>query len=43
MAMQENSDAMEEFGEMMESYHDVVDYGRREVYTIEGKVTTDVC
>jgi hypothetical protein len=33
MAMQQNSDAIEEFGEIMESYYDVVDYGRRETYT----------
>jgi hypothetical protein len=35
MAMQ-NSDAMKEFGEIMKGYHDLVDYGRREIYTIEG-------
>jgi hypothetical protein len=42
MAMQQNSDAIEEFGEMMDSYPDVVD-GHRDVYTVEGKVTTDAC
>jgi hypothetical protein len=35
MAMQQNSDAME-FGEIMESYHDVADYERHETDTIEG-------
>lgn len=28
--------AMEEFGPIMEGYHDLVEDGRREIYTIEG-------
>jgi len=34
MKMGENE--MEEFGEIMTGYHDLLDYGRREIYTIEG-------
>lgn len=28
--------AMEEMGPLMEGYHDLVDYGRREIYQLEG-------
>lgn len=30
------SDAMKEFETIMKGYHDLVDTGRREIYTIEG-------
>jgi hypothetical protein len=30
------SEAMSEMGPIMEGYHDLVDHGRREIYTIEG-------
>jgi hypothetical protein len=33
-AMMSSSD-MEEFGPIMEGYHDLIDIGRREIYTIE--------
>jgi hypothetical protein len=36
IAMGQNSDEMKEFEEIMKDYHDLVDYGRREVYKIEG-------
>jgi hypothetical protein len=36
MAMQQGSDAMKEFDAIMKGYHDLVDSGRREIYTIEG-------
>jgi hypothetical protein len=29
-------DEMKEFEEIMKGYHDLVDHGRREIYTIEG-------
>lgn len=29
-------DEMKEFDEIMKGYHDLVDHGRREIYTIEG-------
>jgi hypothetical protein len=32
----QNADAMKEFETIMKGYHDLVEYGRREVYTIEG-------
>ena len=35
MSMDEGSDDMKEFGEIMKGYHDLVDHGRREIYTIE--------
>ena len=35
MAMGESED-MKEFEEIMKGYHDLVDHGRREIYTIEG-------
>ena len=33
--MEDDSADMEEVGKIMEGYHDLVDYGRREVYNIE--------
>jgi hypothetical protein len=36
MAMGQNSDEMKEFDSIMKGYHDLVDQGRREIYTIEG-------
>jgi hypothetical protein len=36
MAMGQSSDEMKEFDDIMKGYHDLVDYGRREIYTIEG-------
>jgi hypothetical protein len=30
------SDDMKEFDDIMKGYHDLVDHGRREIYTIEG-------
>lgn len=30
------SDQMKEFDDIMKGYHDLVDYGRREIYKIEG-------
>ena len=36
MAMGQSSDEMKEFEPIMQGYHDLVDYGRREIYTIEG-------
>lgn len=35
-AMMQSSEDMKEFEEIMKGYHDFVDYGRREIYTIEG-------
>lgn len=35
-AMGQNSDEMKEFEQVMKGYHDLVDHGRREIYTIEG-------
>jgi len=35
MAMGQNSDEMKEFEEITKGYHDLVDYGRREIYKIE--------
>ena len=35
-AMNANSEQAKEFGEIMKGYHDLIDHGRREVYTIEG-------
>ena len=31
-----NADAMKEMENMMKGYHDLVEYGRREIYKIEG-------
>jgi hypothetical protein len=36
MAMGQNSDDMKEFEALMKGYHELVDHGRREIYTIEG-------
>ena len=35
MSMGDSGD-MKEFEEIMKGYHDLVDHGRREIYTIEG-------
>lgn len=35
MAMEQDSANMEELEKIMEGYHDLVDHGRREIYTIE--------
>ncbi len=35
MAMGQDGDDMKEFEEIMKGYHDLVDSGRREIYTIE--------
>jgi hypothetical protein len=32
----QNQESMKEFEKIMEGYHDLVEYGRREVYKIEG-------
>jgi hypothetical protein len=34
--MNQNSDDMKEFEKIMSGYHDLVEYGRREVYKLEG-------
>ena len=36
MAMVQGGDEMKEFDAIMKGYHDFVDQGRREIYTIEG-------
>jgi hypothetical protein len=36
MKMGETSDDAKEFEQIMKGYHDLVDHGRREIYTIEG-------
>lgn len=36
MAMDQNGEEMKEFEEIMKGYHDLIDHGRREIYTIEG-------
>jgi hypothetical protein len=36
MAMMQDPAAAKEFESIMKGYHDLVDYGRREVYNIEG-------
>jgi hypothetical protein len=35
MSMGQSSDDMKELNEIMKDYHDLVDYGRREIYTVE--------
>ena|SRR5687768_9093900 len=35
MAMGQGSDEMKEFESIMKGYHDLIDHGRREIYTIE--------
>lgn len=37
MAMGQGGEEMKEFDEIMKGYHDLVDYGRREIYNIEGE------
>jgi hypothetical protein len=32
----QNAEAMKEFDVLMKGYHDLVEYGRREIYKIEG-------
>ena len=32
----QTEDAMKEFERIMKGYHDLVEYGRREIYKIEG-------
>jgi len=34
--IEQGSEEMKEYEEIMKGYHDLVDYGRREVYKIEG-------
>ena len=36
MKMDASDEDMKEFEKIMEGYHDLVDYGRREIYKIEG-------
>ena len=36
MGMMQDPDEMKEFEQIMKGYHDLVDYGRREIYNIEG-------
>jgi hypothetical protein len=36
MAMMQDTEDAKEFDEIMKGYHDLVDHGRREIYTIEG-------
>jgi hypothetical protein len=36
MAMGQAPDDAKEFEQIMKGYHDLVDHGRREIYTIEG-------
>ena len=36
MAMMQSSDDAKEFEAIMKGYHDLVDHGRREIYTLEG-------
>jgi len=36
LAMGQSSDDTKEFEQIMKGYHDLVDKGRREIYTIEG-------
>jgi|SRR5262245_58330459 len=35
-SMMQNSDDMKELEPIMKGYHDLIDQGRREIYTIEG-------
>jgi hypothetical protein len=37
MAMGQGDEDMKEFEVIMKDYHDLVDYGRREIYNIEGE------
>ena len=36
MAMMQNADDAKEFDAIMKGYHDLVESGRREIYTVEG-------
>ena len=36
MAMMQNTDDAKAFEEIMKGYHDLIDYGRREIYNLEG-------
>lgn len=36
MAMAQGSGDMQQLQKIMEGYHDLVDHGRREIYTLEG-------
>jgi hypothetical protein len=36
LSMEQGSDDMKEMEKIMDGYHDLVDHGRREIYTIEG-------
>jgi hypothetical protein len=36
LAMAQGSNDAKEFEQIMKGYHDLVDHGRREIYTIEG-------
>jgi len=36
MSMGQDGDEAKEFEQIMKGYHDLVDQGRREIYTIEG-------
>jgi hypothetical protein len=36
MSMGQDADSMKEMEAIMKGYHDLVDHGRREIYTIEG-------
>jgi hypothetical protein len=36
MAMGQNAEEMKEMEAIMKGYHDLVEHGRREIYTIEG-------
>jgi hypothetical protein len=36
MAMGQDSEQMKAMGKIMDGYHDLVDHGRREIYTVEG-------
>lgn len=36
MAMDQDAEAMKEMENIMKGYHDLVDHGRREIFTIEG-------
>jgi hypothetical protein len=36
MSMDQGADDMKEMEKIMEGYHDLIDHGRREIYTIEG-------
>jgi hypothetical protein len=35
MALEEGPDTAQKMGEIMKGYHDLVDHGRREIFTVE--------